>query len=176
MLGGGREYSGHEGNDKAIEDMKVDIEFCEMYGLAHEKTWKIIGLANTYFNNGDFESAKNYLTQALELSKEFGFKDITAEALHSFGRFYRVKKQWKESIEYYTKSLESYKRIGMVRNVGYTHIGLGLTYKEKGDIERARTHLNKALEIHEKFNMDRSIVKIKGALRELENIKKASFN
>ncbi|UCG70638.1 MAG: tetratricopeptide repeat protein [Thermoplasmata archaeon] len=168
FVGGGREYSGHEGYDKAIEDMKVDIEFCERYGLAHEKTWKIIGLASMYYDNGDFEDAKKYMTQALDLSKTFGFKDITAEVLHFFGRYYRVKKQWKESIEYYNESLESFERIGMVRNVGYAHIRLGFTYKEKGDIERARTHLNKALEIHGKFNMERSIENIKGALRDLE--------
>jgi predicted ATPase len=163
-----REYTYNEDFDRAIEDMKEDIEFCEKSGLMHQKTWKIFGLANMYFDNGDFKSAKKYLTQTLELSKGFGFKDITAEALRNLGRYYKEKKQWKESIEYYNKSLKSFKKMGMVLNVGLTHHGLGKIYKEKGDVKEAKTHMNKALEIYEKFKFESRIEQIRELLCELE--------
>ncbi|UCG70259.1 MAG: tetratricopeptide repeat protein [Thermoplasmata archaeon] len=167
FVDGGREYSSQEGYDKAIEDMKEDLRFCERYGLAHQKTWKTLALAGMYYNNGDFEGGKKYLTQALELSKEYGFKDITAGALVRFGRYYKEKKRWNESIEYFNKALKIVNEIGMIGSVGGTHFELGLICKEKGEIERAKIHLNKALEIFEGFNIEIKVEEIREALKDL---------
>jgi tetratricopeptide (TPR) repeat protein len=147
--------------------MKEDIESCDKYGLIHQKTWKTFGLANMYFNRGDFESAKKYLNHVLELSKNCGFKDITAGALGQFGKYYKEKKMWDESIDYYTKSLKINEEIGMIGGVGGTHFELGLVCKEKGDIEKAKIHMNKALEIFKGFNLERRIENVMEALKDL---------
>jgi tetratricopeptide (TPR) repeat protein len=153
--------------DIAIKDLKKNIELLDKMGLTQRKTYTIVLLGQIYLKKGDLENAEKYCRQAFDLSREFGFKDITAGRWGGFGVIYKEKGMWSESIENFQRCIKAYNELGMITSEGEAHYDFGRMWKAKGDLEEAKTQLNNALKIFKKFNLEKKMEKVRKELDDL---------
>ncbi|MEV0407070.1 tetratricopeptide repeat protein [Actinoallomurus sp. NPDC050550] len=109
-------------------------------------------LGQAYVHLGDFASALTVLTEALELSRELKKRNNEAEVLVLIGRAYAGSGNPERGLATIQQGLEIAKDNGP-HYEATALTALGDTYRQVGDIERARDHYRNALAIADKFRM-----------------------
>ncbi len=101
----------------------------------------------TYSNLADYDSAKQWLEDALRLARETGNPQIESFALGKLGVAYRSLGDSKRAIEYYEEALSISREIGDRREEGSLLGSLGNAYSSLGDSKRAMEYHEQALAI-----------------------------
>ncbi|WP_433170364.1 ATP-binding protein [Actinoallomurus sp. CA-150999] len=109
-------------------------------------------MGQAYVHLGDFASALTVLTEALELSRELKKRNNEAEVLVLIGRAYAGSGNPERGLVTIQQGLEIAKENGPYYEAAAL-TALGDTYRQVGDIERARDHYRNALAIADKFRM-----------------------
>ena len=107
-------------------------------------------IGEIYTNNGEFDKAHKYLSEALTLWQQLDTNNIfCANTYNDIGLFYDKKGEFDNALAYYEKALDIRNHILGVNNPhsAQSYNNLGLTYIEKGDYDKGIEYLLKALEI-----------------------------
>jgi len=144
---------------KAREHFEKAIEVCEKAGARNTQMDVSQWAIGAYIELGEIEKAKNLIDnlQKYALEVKDSFLIAAADALR--GKLLRAEKKWKESIEYFEKSLQEFEAIDARRwNVYlfakvllYEYARMYLERDKEGDREKAHNLLNQALEIFQKL-------------------------
>jgi len=165
-----REYS------KARECFERGYEIFERRGAKYKQMAFSDLLIWTYIELGEIEKAKNLIDSLHKFALEVKYKALiaTADALRAM--LFRTQKKWKESIDYFEKSLQEFEALDARRWSIYwfakmvlcEYARVHLERDQKGDREKARNLLNQALEIFQKMGAKKDIERTRSKLAYLE--------
>jgi predicted ATPase len=124
-------------------------------------------ITEAYIALGDLNKAMEYAKLGLKYSSEVGRKQDIAHAWGLFGGIHRKQKMWNEAIEEFEMSLKINREINRKKWEADVACSLGLTWKAKGDLNKAKEYLNKSLDIYEKLKLKKSVESIKNILKTL---------
>jgi tetratricopeptide (TPR) repeat protein len=121
----------------------------------------------TYIELGEFEKAENLINGLRKTAVEVKDEDLIANVDALTAMLLRAQKRWKESVDYFEKSLEEHEALNARRWDVYYFAKMvlseyGRLYLERGgegDGEKAFNFLNQALEIFQKMGARRDIEK-----------------
>jgi len=97
------------------------------------------GLGKFFLDNGDFDSARKYLEQALEQEPS------SAQGLILMGRTYRGLQRYAEAIDYFTRALSLDSRLPLARETAEAYLLWGDDLAAEGLCERAVTEYENAI-------------------------------
>lgn len=124
-----------------------------------------INLGRIKYKQNEMTDALNYFDLALDIRKELDDKWGVANTLIEIAYTYLSLDEFNSTIEKYDEALELALSLdGSDNMVGEINTGLGLVYKEMGDIPSSMKYLTKSLEINKKINDKKEIIKVLGAL------------
>jgi two-component system sensor histidine kinase/response regulator len=110
----------------------------------------IINLGSIYFDLGEYKTANIYFKEYLELAKAMPNNAIAlGNANFSLGNANRKLGNPKLSMEYYLKSLAIREKIGDLSGIALSNWGIGQSYLNKKDYQKALKHLDLALKTNQ---------------------------
>ncbi len=159
---------------KAREYFEKAHEVCERNGLKTRQMWFSSELARTCIELGEIEKAKCLVDNLDEFALEVENKNLIAKANALRAMISRAQKKWRDSIEYFEKSLQEHEALNarrwnvywFAKIVLYEYARVYLDRDQEGDRERARKLLNQALEIFQKIGAKKEIARIKTKIAE----------
>jgi CHAT domain-containing protein/tetratricopeptide (TPR) repeat protein len=132
---------------------------------------------NKYESIGQYDRAKNYYQQALEVAKEIKNRQGESNALNNLGNIYQSLGQYKNAGDFYQRSLEIYKELGDVQGEGNILNNLGIVYRSLEQNDKAEKLYQQALQISERIGSKQGKVNALGNLgnvyRSLEKYEQA---
>jgi tetratricopeptide (TPR) repeat protein len=118
---------------------RARLEVLNQLGAAHQST-------------RDFDTARIYFEQALELSREIGYQPGEASALYDLGAICCYLRKYDESNTLLNQSLALKEKIGDRRSNARTYHQLGSVAQQLRQWDAARTNYRQALAIYAEFN------------------------
>lgn len=130
----------------------------------------------TYIELGEIEKAKNLIDNLHKFALEAKDKKFIAMGNALRAMLFRAEKKWKESIEFFEKSLKEHEALDarrwdvywFAKMVLWEYARAYLERDQEGDRERAYNLLNQALEIFQKMGAKKDIEKTKSKMTYLE--------
>ena len=127
---------------------------------------KAYSLGNAYHNLGvvaqelrEWEQARSYYQQALEIKIEYGAAGGTqsarygqASTLHNLGAVAQELREWEQARSYYQQAIEIYIEYGDRYSQASTLHQLGRVAEEVGELSQAKSYYLQALQIFAEFN------------------------
>jgi tetratricopeptide (TPR) repeat protein len=162
---------------KAREQIDKAIEVSEKAGAKYYQAliyaW---GAIRIYIELEETEKAKNLLDNMRKFAIETEDKLLIANADALRAMLFRAQKRWKESIEFFEKSLEEFETLNARRwNVYFfakfllcEYARMYLERDQEGDRQKARNLLNQALEIFQKMGAKKDIEKVEARMMYIE--------
>jgi tetratricopeptide (TPR) repeat protein len=95
----------------------------------------------------EWEQARSYYRQALEIFIEYGARYEQASTLHQLGRVAQELREWEQARSYYRQALEIKIEYGARYEQGKTLHHLGIVAQELREWEQVRSYYRQALEI-----------------------------
>ncbi len=103
------------------------------------------------------DSALSFAFQAKSLSNKLNNQLILAESYKSIGNIYNGKDDFKQALNYYQKSLDTYIEISDTLGLAKIYNNLGTLYKNRGDFTKSLEYYQSSLEyrkiMNDKFGM-----------------------
>ncbi|MDJ0798020.1 MAG: tetratricopeptide repeat protein [Calothrix sp. MO_167.B12] len=119
-----------------------------------EETRKKSDIASTYHQLGivaqelrEYQQARDYYQQALEINIEYGDKYNCASTYHQLGYVAQELGEYHQARDYYQQALEINIEYGDKYNCASTYHQLGMVAQELGEYHQARDYYQQALEI-----------------------------
>ena len=136
-------------------------------------------LGTAYFKKGNLEKCKNYFDLAYKIHKQKNNIDGLTEETGAFGEYYRIKKDYPNSIKWYQTNLEICRQSNNNFGIEKTHISLGKIYIELKDYEKATLYIDSAIFISKIYKNNEDLVHANSLkakiLLEQDSIKQASL-
>jgi tetratricopeptide (TPR) repeat protein/KaiC/GvpD/RAD55 family RecA-like ATPase len=167
---------------KAKEELEKAFDIWGKAGAKFYQAYASLRLAWVNTELGEIDKAKSFLDQTLRYAVEAGDKLLIALADVGKGMLFRVQKRWKESIEYFEKSLQEFEAINakrwhvhlLAKMVLCEYANVYLEREQEGDREKARNLFNQALEIFQKMGAKKDIEKVEARIAFIETGKVVS--
>jgi tetratricopeptide (TPR) repeat protein len=144
---------------KAEEQYRKAYDVFEKAGMKYYQAYASFWLTLVNTELGEIDKAQNFLAKTLEYAVEAGDKLLIAFADAGKGMLFRPQKRWKESIEFFEKSLQELDTLNARRwsiywpaKLSFENARVYLERDQKGDREKAHDLLNQALEMFEKLS------------------------
>jgi tetratricopeptide (TPR) repeat protein/KaiC/GvpD/RAD55 family RecA-like ATPase len=163
--------------EKALEvSVKANWKPAQMYTSLRIAAMKIA--------LGESEGAAKLIGEAQRFAMETKDKLFIAFTYAIKAMLLRAQKSWKESIEFFEKSLQEFESFNgrrwwaywLAKIVLYEYAGLYLESDQEGDREKARDLFSQALEIFQKMGAKKDIEKVEAKLLYIETGKVASVH
>jgi tetratricopeptide (TPR) repeat protein len=143
---------------KAKESYEKVVELTqELTGV--EETQKQSVLASTYHQLGmvaqqlrEYEQARAYYQQALDIFIEFGDRYNCARTYHQLGSVAQALREYEQARAYFQQALDIKSEFGDRYSQASTYSQLGLLAEELGELEAAKTNHLQDLQISVEFN------------------------
>jgi tetratricopeptide (TPR) repeat protein len=100
----------------------------------------------------EWEQARSYYRQALEIFIEYGARYEQASTLHQLGRVAQELREWEQARSYYRQALEIFIEYGDRYEQACTLHQLGRVAQEVGELSQAKSYYLQALQIWAEFN------------------------
>ncbi len=155
--------------EKLVENIKKAGMTSVLQSSLQTVVWASIEL-------GELEKAENQINTSQMIAQKTNNKYLLAQAILLRAMLFRALKKWKESIEYFEKSLQEFEALNARRwNVDFYARGFLCEYarvylerNQEGDREKARNLLNQAVELFQKMNAKKEIEKVETILANIE--------
>jgi len=166
---------------KAKEQFEKAFDVYEKAGAKSYQAWASLQLAWVDAELGEIEKAKNLLAETEQFAVEAGDRLLIAQVDAGKGILFRVQKKWKESIDFFGKSLQECEALNarrwqvyfLSRVVLCEYAQAYLERDQEGDREKARDLLNQALEMFQRMGAKKDIEKVEARLLYIETGKVA---
>jgi len=130
--------------DYALKSMKeAERLTTNKTDLMHVYNW----LGSIYNRKDDIDNALFYYSKHLILSRELGYKEEEAIAIHNIAAIYNKKGDIDKALDYYEQSL---KLKSDEEGKAPTYNNIAMIYSKKGNYQKAIEYLKKAIEIGER--------------------------
>ncbi|MDB9391878.1 CHAT domain-containing tetratricopeptide repeat protein, partial [Microcystis aeruginosa] len=123
-----------------------------LQGVDEQQKASILG--NTYHSLGmvaqelrEWEQARSYYQQAIEIKIEYGDRYGQARTLHQLGMVAQELREWEQARSYYQQAIEIYIEYGDRYEQAGTLHNLGVVAQELREWEQARSYYQQAIEI-----------------------------
>ena len=132
-----------------LERQKAYIDTAEM--ICQQEGIEIpailhLARAEYFFNTGDYNNASQEASFALKLAKSFDENEILAKVLNFFGRYNLRTASFKESIEFFEKSIELSKKEKIKGYISRNYSGIADVYNVLGNQKEYRNTLQKIID------------------------------
>jgi len=161
---------------KAKEQFEKAFDVYEKAGAKFYQAYASLRLAWVDAELGEIEKAKNFLDETEKFAVEAGDRLLIAAVDAGKGMLFRAQKKWKESIDFFGKSLQECEALNarrwqvyfLSRYVLCEYAQAYLDRGQEGDREKAHDLLNDALEIFQKMGARREIERLESKLIHME--------
>jgi tetratricopeptide (TPR) repeat protein len=158
----------NEDYNKALEYFNESKAILEKIGVRWWLGESCCYIAEAYLGMADFDKATEFADLALSLSTETGRRQDIGHAWALFGNIYRDQNLWRESIVSYEKSLVVFREIGKTDGEADACYEMGLMWKKKGDLSKARKHLDVAAHLYEEMKAEGALRKAREAYESVD--------
>ena len=107
-------------------------------------------LGNLYFRQGDYEKAKDYYSQSINISRENNLRS-NAQIVSHLGLTYMNQGNYTEGVRCQEEELKIYELQNDSVGMSNIYVNLGIVWSEKGDYENALDCLEKGLLLSQKL-------------------------
>ncbi|MBN2614235.1 MAG: tetratricopeptide repeat protein [Bacteroidales bacterium] len=133
-------------------DPKSALPFLNQGFIYYKETKEKRGMANclnkigiSYSDLSDYPKAEDYLNQALTITREHGYKKLTAKILANLGAIKVYQKQFGDALNFYLQMRKIGEEIGDSSIIGASYITLAFLYdNDEGNPQKALAYLEKA--------------------------------
>ncbi|MBL4655792.1 MAG: tetratricopeptide repeat protein, partial [Bacteroidia bacterium] len=138
------------------------LELSNKIGFNKGKAESLLSLAHAHDNDGNYEGAKQYCLQAIQVYQLDSNHNQVSRTLNFIGRINSTQGEHKNALEYKFKSLRILedlgKKIESINLIAKQHISLGNTYKDLGNQDLAMNYYLKALKFFKELDDSAGIV------------------
>lgn len=124
----------------------------------------LANIGNVQYIIGDYDKALTYAKEAQSISQKHNLQKNLAYISQLIGRIYRKQKMLDEALLEYEKALDSYLKLGYVRETSETYSNIGNIYFDKGDYKMAESQYAKAIGISKKSANDQLLGRVYAAM------------
>ncbi|MFM6409610.1 MAG: tetratricopeptide repeat protein [Microcystis sp.] len=158
-------YNNTKNYEQAKQTYLKVIELTQnLQGVDEQQKASILG--TTYHNLGrvaqelrEWEQARSYYQQAIEIFIEYGDRFSQASTLHNLGAVAQELREWEQARSYYQQAIEIYIEYGAAggtQSARYSQAStlhnLGRLAEEVGELSQAKSYCLQALQIFVEFN------------------------
>jgi pentatricopeptide repeat protein len=111
----------------------------------------------SFYLQGDYTIAIDYLTQSLKIDEELGNKKGIASSLGNIGMIYNEQGDYAKAMDYFTQSLKINEELGNKGGIGNVLGNIGAIYKVQGESAKAMDYYTQCLKIKEELGDKRGI-------------------
>ncbi len=132
--------------DKSIKYFKnaLSIEI-KTFGLQHLTVAdSFIDVSNLFLETSQLDSALTYIRKAFAILEEYNNSN-TASCMHTFGKVYFRKGDYKKSLEYFNRALSVYKN-----SLTEVHPKVARAYRQIGDVYNKKDNFSESLNNYQK--------------------------
>ncbi|MFK8164713.1 MAG: tetratricopeptide repeat protein [Lewinella sp.] len=139
-----------------------------------EKVEALLELADQ-LKFSDQEIAMVYAEEGLALTTSLKLEALEPQMLLIKGIILTIKADYPQSIQYYERAIEGFRRVENLRGVGKARNGLGMTYTRQGEYEQAMKAYEKAIILYDELADTSRVLLIKGNIANLA-YKRGDYN
>ncbi|HEY9696122.1 MAG TPA: tetratricopeptide repeat protein [Trichocoleus sp.] len=144
--------------EAARQTYEKELELLQ--GLSQvEEQWRQLSRARTYHNLGsvaqelrEYEQARSYCQQALQIYIEFNDRFSQARTYHNLGIVAQELREYEQARSYYQQALQIFIEFNDRFSQAGTYHQLGIVAQELREYEQARSYYQQALQIYIEFN------------------------
>lgn len=151
--------------DGALRLHKMDLELCEGIGHVALQARACGNLGSVYESMKKYSEALRYFEKQLALTTDRLSK---AHACLALGRVFHIVDQIPQSINYLRQGLAITQSLNKSEDEAKIRYRLGISLRDSGDNENARTQLETAAQLLESIRVEQRSIEAKSALFELQ--------
>ena len=136
----------------ALDILKQSADEYKDLGNMERVGTSYIIIGALFKNQEDFESAKSYFYQALDIHRSIENRAGLALALNNLGDLYTATDSAQKAETYLMESLAIYEEIGARRGQGVELLNLGKLYHKTGELDKAVSFMERSLEVRTEIN------------------------
>ncbi len=144
-----RVFEEMENYPRAIDRYELAIKHTRESGELRMEGWARTNLASTLIEFGRLDDAREHLDRGDRVLRDFSDPIAHSKLNCMWGKYYRERGEWSNSIEYFQKSIELVENIQSPDYLAISQEEFGIMYLKKGEPEKAKPLLEKALEWYE---------------------------
>jgi serine phosphatase RsbU (regulator of sigma subunit) len=170
---------GYVSSGKLASALECYIKAADYYKVYHSDIGMAIVyiyISEAYNQQENYDNAKFYLNNAVEIFKKEKDTLRLASALHNLGYVNYCMGQYDTALVLYTKTSKIYQKLGYVTEYAFCLGNSGLVYSRQSDFPRAEEYLLRAIEILSKQEDERAVtqymIEYAGILQHKGEIKK----
>jgi len=129
----------------AMKSLDIQEELQNQTGIA--TSLYLVGLS--YYNKADFDQAMKFVKQSLTIGEISTSTKLSS--IHLLGAIYKEKGEIGRTLKYYIRAARLAEQEGYVEDFLENTMGIGATYRMKGNLEKATEHLQNSMELSEKY-------------------------
>jgi signal transduction histidine kinase/DNA-binding response OmpR family regulator len=158
-----------------MQYMAKGVALAERVKDKRSKHKLLIKEGSLLLHTGHYSRAKAIYQNALQKSRQEGWKVITADCLTSLGLIYHYQTEYDKAMPLLTESLEVKKSLKDTKGVGRAYINIAKVYFKRGDFQKALALCEKALKVSLRIGDIKNIIRsyndlgiIYGTLQDLQ--------
>ncbi|MFX1499875.1 MAG: tetratricopeptide repeat protein [Promethearchaeota archaeon] len=131
--------------DYALKSLAIQEELQNKTGIATS----LYFIGQCYYNKANFDKALKFTKNSLVIKQISTFTKLNA--IHLLGAIYKERGEVERTLKYYIRAAKVAEQEGYVEHFLVNKIGIGTTYRMKGNLEKATEHLQNCIELSEKY-------------------------
>ena len=171
-------------NNASILCLQQALERCQKESFFLLQAQVYSGLGNGYDQLGEYETAIEHHSRALEINKQIGNRAEEGINLGNMAIISHSQSENEKALEQYAKALDIHREIGNKRFEGIILSNIANVYQNQGEVEKALDHYTQALDIHREIgnkcsegitlgNIGALYVKLSDSVRAQSNLEQA---
>lgn len=155
------EYYLNKGDlDSALENIKNAFEICKDIDYTEGLVISLINIGFIFLYKGDFETAEEKLQESLEISRDMEYKQLIPDLLSGIAKIHIREDDYEKALEKSKKALKISKNIDATIEEGISRKTLGISYRKKKELGKAKEEFDKGVELLKKVGEKKELAKL----------------
>ena len=138
--------------DASLNLARINLTDARKLNYKKGEAMALSNMATDLTMKGNYDSARNALTEAGKIIYSLGDSDMIAILYGGFGMLYGVQSKYDSSTVYYQKSVGIYERIGNKNSLSSSYGNLAIGYLMQSNFPQALLYQQKSLKLAEEQN------------------------
>jgi signal transduction histidine kinase/DNA-binding response OmpR family regulator len=135
----------------AIKYYKKCLDWTKANKIGYANVNSDIHLGNNYYKLQEYEIAKQYLFDGLQIAEKMNSQAEIASANNILGLIFYEQKEYQKAIGFHFESLKIYQKLSNKSGEAETYFNIGSYYQKLAEYSKAIQYLNEALKIDEEI-------------------------